>query len=71
MLHRAIFRWVTLKDLNKVCFEWELNPDSPYFFLKGIKYGLESYHELFRRLCRCVTICTAWRATTSSFAGYM
>ena len=42
---------------------------SPPLQVRHNLYGLESYHELFRRLCRCVTICTAWRATTSSSAA--
>lgn len=41
-----------MKDLNKMIFSGELTEDNPYYFLKGIKYGLESYHELFKRLCR-------------------
>lgn len=49
---RAIFRWITVKDLNKMIFSSELTEESPYYFLQGIKYGLESYHELFKRLCR-------------------
>ena len=51
---RSIFRWITVKDLNQMIFSEELTEDNPYYFLKGIKYGLESYHELFKRLCRYV-----------------
>jgi hypothetical protein len=35
-----------------MAFKEELTEENPYYFLKGIKYGLESYHELFKRLCR-------------------
>ncbi|CAH1790287.1 unnamed protein product, partial [Owenia fusiformis] len=48
---RAIFRWVTIKDLNKMILEGHFSEDSPFYFLKGIKCGIESYHELFKRLC--------------------
>ncbi|XP_013387731.1 hillarin [Lingula anatina] len=48
---RAIFRWITVKDLNKMLFFGNIDPSSPFFLLRGIKYGLESYHDLFKRLC--------------------
>ena len=51
-LHRAIFRWLTVKDLNKLTFEDSLDPESPMAQLHQIKQGLESYHNLFKRLCR-------------------
>ena len=51
-IYSAIFKWLTYTDLNQMMFSEELTEESPYYFLKGIKYGLESYHELFKRLCR-------------------
>ena len=48
---RAIFIWITAKDLNAMRFESELDPDSPLGLLRGIKHGAESYHHLFKRLC--------------------
>ena len=48
---RAIFRWVTVKNLNSIMFEEEKG-DTPMALLRGIKFGTESYHVLFKRLCR-------------------
>ncbi|OWF35614.1 hillarin-like isoform X1 [Mizuhopecten yessoensis] len=48
---RAIFRWITVKDLNKLEVDETVNPESPMGLLRGIKYGTESYHDLFKRLC--------------------
>jgi hypothetical protein len=48
---RAIFRWITVKDLNAIEFGDSLNTDSPLGLLRGIKYGTETYHTLFMRLC--------------------
>ena len=49
---RAIFRWISIKDLNKIKFDKDVDPDSPLGLLRGIKFGTESYHDLFKRLCR-------------------
>ena len=54
MCCRAIFRWISIKDLNKIKFDRDVDPDSPLGLLRGIKFGTESYHDLFKRLCRCV-----------------
>ncbi|KAL3856219.1 hypothetical protein ACJMK2_010996 [Sinanodonta woodiana] len=48
---RAIFRWITVKDLNQLEVDEGVNPESPLGLLRGIKYGTESYHDLFKRLC--------------------
>ena len=48
---RAIFRWITVKDLNAIEFGDSLNTDTPLGLLRGIKYGTETYHTLFMRLC--------------------
>jgi hypothetical protein len=48
---RAIFRWITVKDLNAIEFGDALNADTPLGLLRGIKYGTETYHTLFMRLC--------------------
>lgn len=48
---RVIFRWITWKDLNLLDVDEFVNPESPLGLLRGIKYGTESYHDLFKRLC--------------------
>ncbi|KAI6194244.1 Lim and transglutaminase domain protein [Aphelenchoides besseyi] len=58
---RAIYRWITVKNLNVMVFDNDLENDSPMGLLRGIKYGTESYHVLFKRLCsyaglHCVVI---------------
>lgn len=50
---RAIYRWITYKDLNAIQFS-ETGSDSPMGLLRGIKFGTETYHTLFKRLCRLV-----------------
>ena len=49
---RAIFRWITVKNLNSIMFEDAERGDTPMGLLRGIKFGTESYHVLFKRLCR-------------------
>jgi hypothetical protein len=49
---RAIFRWITVKNLNSINFEDNERGDTPMGLLRGIKFGTESYHVLFKRLCR-------------------
>lgn len=49
---RAIFRWITVKNLNTMQFDSSVKPDTPLGLLRGIKNGSESYHVLFKRLCR-------------------
>jgi len=58
---RAIFRWITVKNLNSLMFEDVEGGDTPMGLLRGIKFGTESYHVLFKRLCsyaglHCVVI---------------
>ncbi|KAI1720045.1 hillarin [Ditylenchus destructor] len=48
---RAIYRWITVKNLNVMVFDNDLDKDTPMGLLRGIKYGTESYHVLFKRLC--------------------
>jgi len=50
---RSIFRWITVKDLNTIDFagDGETDTDTPMGLLRGIKYGTETYHTLFMRLC--------------------
>lgn len=48
---RAIFRWITVKDLNSIEFGESFTTDTPVGLLRGIKYGTETYHTLFMRLC--------------------
>src|SRR5688500_17299253 len=49
---RVIFRWITVKNLNTMHFDDNLTADTPMGILRGIKQGTESYHVLFKRLCR-------------------
>jgi hypothetical protein len=49
---RAIFRWITVKDLNAIEFDETITTDTPLGLLRGIKFGTETYHTLFMRLCR-------------------
>lgn len=49
---RAIFRWITVKDLNAIEFDETTTSDTPLGLLRGIKFGTETYHTLFMRLCR-------------------
>jgi len=42
-----------VKDLNKLVIDPRVEPDSPFGLLRGIQMGTESYHDLFKRLCRC------------------
>ncbi|XP_067137099.1 hillarin-like [Centruroides vittatus] len=58
---RTIFRWITVKNLNTMQFDDNVNADTPMGILRGIKHGTESYHVLFKRLCsyaglHCVVI---------------
>lgn len=53
---RTIFRWITVKNLNTMQFDDDLRGDTPMGLLRGIKFGTESYHVLFKRLCRFVII---------------
>lgn len=53
---RAIFRWITVKNLNTMHFDDNINADTPMGILRGIKHGTESYHVLFKRLCRYLTL---------------
>lgn len=45
---RAIYRWITVKNLNVMVFDNDLDRDTPLGLLRGIKYGTESYHVLFK-----------------------
>jgi hypothetical protein len=40
-----------VKDLNEIDFQSNLVADTPMGLLRGIKYGTETYHTLFMRLC--------------------
>ncbi|KAJ8312555.1 hypothetical protein KUTeg_009928, partial [Tegillarca granosa] len=67
---RAIFRWITVKDLNKLEVDETVNPESPMGLLRGIKYGTESYHDLFKRLCSYAGIHCEVIQGFSKGAGY-
>ncbi|XP_076462508.1 hillarin-like [Babylonia areolata] len=48
---RAIYRWITVKDLDVMEFADDIDAESPMGLLRGIKFGTETYHVLFMRLC--------------------
>lgn len=65
---RTIFRWITVKNLNTMHFDDDLRGDTPMGLLRGIKFGTESYHVLFKRLCRFVKfIYSSKHVTFSTF----
>ena len=41
-----------MKDLNVMEFDESVKQDTPLGLLRGIKFGTETYHTLFMRLCR-------------------
>ncbi|CAJ0587060.1 unnamed protein product, partial [Mesorhabditis spiculigera] len=67
---RAIYRWITIKNLNTMVFEEGLDSDSPMGLLRGIKYGTESYHVLFKRLCSYAGLHSVVIKGFSKSAGY-
>lgn len=69
---RAIFRWLTVKNLNAMQFDdRDVDADTPMGLLRGIKYGTESYHVLFKRLCSYAGLhCVVIRGYSKS-AGYL
>ncbi|GMS83183.1 hypothetical protein PENTCL1PPCAC_5358, partial [Pristionchus entomophagus] len=67
---RAIYRWITIKNLNLMNFDDRVDKDTPMGLLRGIKYGTESYHVLFKRLCAYAGLhCVVIRGFSKS-AGY-
>ncbi|VDK64948.1 unnamed protein product [Onchocerca ochengi] len=67
---RAIYRWITIKNLNVMQFDSHLDSNTPMGLLRGIKYGTESYHVLFKRLCSYAGLhCVVIRGYSKS-AGY-
>lgn len=67
---RAIFRWITVKNLNSIMFEETERGDTPMGLLRGIKFGTESYHVLFKRLCSYAGLhCVVVKGYSKS-AGY-
>lgn len=54
-LHRAIFRWMTTKNMYTVMFDSEL-PGSPEQIIAGFKDGKTTYARIFECLCKCVTM---------------
>ncbi|OTF83220.1 Hillarin-like protein [Euroglyphus maynei] len=67
---RAIFRWITVKNLNTIKFDDNVSADTPMGLLRGIKHGTESYHVLFKRLCSYVGLhCVVIKGYSKS-AGY-
>lgn len=55
-MYRAIYRWITMKDLNHMDIDVSAEDiDSPMGLLHGIKHGTEAYHTLFMRLCGYVS----------------
>ena len=48
---RALFRWIIAKDLSKTTKDI-IRPNASASILKGVKSGKETYHQLFKKLCR-------------------
>lgn len=67
---RAIYRWITVKNLNVMVFDEDLDNDTPLGLLRGIKHGTESYHVLFKRLCSYAGLHCCVIKGYSKSAGY-
>jgi hypothetical protein len=53
-------------------FDENLRGDTPMGLLRGIKHGTESYHVLFKRLCRSVSaVCFIMNAAVSVMASFI
>lgn len=48
---RAFFRWISTKNLTLIDVEPNVPPESLLGILRAVKYGVRSYHDLFKRLC--------------------
>ena len=53
---RALFRWIIAKDLSKTTKDI-VRPGAAASILKGVKSGKETYHQLFKKLCRYAEHC--------------
>ena len=49
---RAIFRWVIAMDLSKNQVGDIVRPQQTQPLTRGVKSGKETYHQLFKKLCR-------------------
>lgn len=50
---RVIFRWVIAKDLSKHNVNEIIRPNMQAMtLLKGVRSGKETYHQLFKKLCK-------------------
>ncbi|PAA62650.1 hypothetical protein BOX15_Mlig030420g1 [Macrostomum lignano] len=67
---RAIFRWITVKDLSTLHIDNQWNPDTPMGLLRSIQFGTETYHVLFMRLCSYAGIHAVEIKGYSKSAGY-
>jgi len=53
-------------------FDENLRGDTPMGLLRGIKHGTESYHVLFKRLCRSVSaFCFVTNTAVSVMASFI
>lgn len=52
--YRVIFRWVIAKDLGKHNVKEIVRPNSTASLLRGVRTGKETYHQLFKKLCKYV-----------------
>ena len=52
---RALFRWIIAKDLSKTTKDI-VRPGAAASILKGVKSGKETYHQLFKKLCRYAVV---------------
>lgn len=63
-LHRALYCWLTAKDLNRLDFDPYAPPESLLGMLRAVKYGEISYNDLFKRLCQWVGSTPCWGICT-------
>ena len=49
---RAIFRWVVAMDLSKNQVRDIVRPQQTNSLVRAVKAGKETYHQLFKKLCR-------------------
>ena len=67
---RVLFRWVSTKNLAMLDVEAGVPPETFLGTLRAVKYGVRSYHELFKRLCHYAGIMCEIVHGYSKGAGY-
>lgn len=67
---RVLFRWVSTKNLALLDIDAGVPTESLLGTLRTVKYGVRSYHELFKRLCHYSGIICEIIHGYSKGAGY-